>query len=221
MKLKNNLFLLNVEYIRKKKNEKIGDLEKAIEVSAGYFARLSKNSETLPGVEVLAKISTHYNVSIDTLLLQYIPESYETNDMIAKYVHKIYLWTNEGRLLWQRTDQVLSVEKIQYDSMFPHKQKVYTNGYIYECDLNDGSKIKVMPIWGEEFKKNPYGEYELTIMDGQSREWMPVCASHLTNNTLKMELSRLYNLIYLKEGQFFINSSVKKHISDFLKQEEQ
>ncbi len=220
MDLKNDFFLLNVEYIRKKRNEKVGDLEKAIEVSAGYFARLSKNPETMPGAEVLVKISRHYNVSIDSLLLRYIPGSYEMNDMITKYIHKIYSWTDEGRLFWKKTDQILSMEKMEYNSTFPHEKKVYTNGPIYECDLSDGSKIKVMRTIGKEFQEEPYGEYELTIMDGETKEWMPVCASHLINNVSKKELSRLYNLIWLKEGQFSINPNVKKHISDFLKKEE-
>lgn len=61
----NSLFLANVEHMRKQRGEKVGEVENAVEVSTGYFARLSKNPNTLPGAEVLIKLALHFDISID------------------------------------------------------------------------------------------------------------------------------------------------------------
>lgn len=218
MEITNTLFLGNIEFIRKKYNEKVGDLERAIEVSIGYFARLSKNPKTMPGAEVLMRVAMHYRVSIDCLLLHNIEAFTEQDDMFLKFIDKIKTQTTDGNISWYRVNNMLSSQRLELNSMFPHRNTVYTNGVTYEYTLSNGSKTKIIPITGVDFSEERFGGFELMVMDVTSDKWLPVCTTDLVNDMIKMELRNLYMMIVVKESQYSVDNDTKNYLLDFLKQ---
>lgn len=218
MEFQNVLFLSNVDFIRKESGEKIGELENKIGVSTGYFARLAQKPDTMPGAEVLMNISLHYRVSIDSLLFHSYATFTETDKIMSEYVNKFLGWTIDGKIKWKRTMQIVSIVEMEIKNSFPHRKKVYCNGQIYECSLNDGSITKIIPITGKVFKNKVLGGYELIIYDPFAEKWMPACATDLVGDRLKKDLDNLYKAITLNEKQFTMGEDVKDYVTRFLEQ---
>ena len=61
--------LSNIATLTKDKNVRMGDLEAAAGVSAGYFSRLNKGeSNAIPNIEVIAAVADKLEVTIDCLV---------------------------------------------------------------------------------------------------------------------------------------------------------
>ncbi len=219
MKYTNSMFLANVDYVRKQKGEKVGELEKAVEVSTGYFARLSKNPETMPGAEVLIKIALHYGVPIDCLLLYSYSTYTEEEKILSDYIEKIISWTMNGWIKWEKTDRVMAMRQPEINSLFPHRMPVYQNGMTYMCELKDGSKTKITPISSGGGGEIVWWGYELTVYDSSTQKWLPICATDLVSDMMQMRLKNLYMTVGLKESQFSVDGDTKDFITRFLAQE--
>lgn len=61
------LMIANVKYLVKKQGIKLGELQKAVGVSVGYFSRLEK-SNSMPNLEVVMRTADILGVSMDELL---------------------------------------------------------------------------------------------------------------------------------------------------------
>ncbi|MCI6921472.1 MAG: helix-turn-helix domain-containing protein [Lachnospiraceae bacterium] len=215
----NSLFLANVEHMRKQRGEKVGEVENAVEVSTGYFARLSKNPNTLPGAEVLIKLALHFDISIDALLLYNLSAMSEEEEMIAKYIGKLRDGTAHGIINWKVENELLSARKLQLISAFPHKGDVFTNGATYISNLSDGSCVKIIPISGVDFAEERFGGFELMVKEANAVSWFPICATDLVSDMLKMDLKNLYMIIMSRRSQFSMDEGAKNYMLRFLAQD--
>lgn len=219
MNFTNLLFLANVDYLRKQNGEKVGELEKAVEVSTGYFARLSKNPKMMPGAEVLIKIALHYGVSIDCLLLHNYSTYTEEEKILSDYIEKILSWTMDGWIKWEKADRVMAMRQPEINSLFPHRMPVYLNGMTYMYEHKDGSKTKITPISSRGGGEIVWWGYELTVYDSTTEKWLPICATDLVSDMMQMRLRHLYMTVGLKESQFSVDGDAMDYITRFLAQE--
>jgi len=92
----------NISFLVKEKGLKIGELETAAGVSAGYISRASKEGGSTPGIEFIANIANELKVSIDTLISVNLAELTPTERYIISFLEKLEKDTSADKLDWHR-----------------------------------------------------------------------------------------------------------------------
>lgn len=97
------LCLSNIYYLAKKKNIKIGDLESAAGVSAGYISRLNKaDTKTSPSIEMLVAVADMLEVSLDALLHHDFEVLTPGEKYMVDFLSKLIEKTTDNDEIWQR-----------------------------------------------------------------------------------------------------------------------
>lgn len=97
-----DICLKNIYYLAKSKDVKIGDIEKAVPVSSGYFSRLGKeDNKSVPGVDVIATSAKMLGVPMDLLISTDFSELTPTEKYIHTFLEKIIKNTTSGTYQWQ------------------------------------------------------------------------------------------------------------------------
>lgn len=95
----------NIYYLIKDRNMKIGDVEKEVGVSTGYFSRLSKDdNQGSPSTETLCALSELLSVSLDSLVYLDLSEMGPQDKLVSDFILKLIDKTTSGSLLWNRGD---------------------------------------------------------------------------------------------------------------------
>ena len=94
--------LSNIAKLTKEKNVRIGELEAAAGVSAGYFSRLNKGeSNATPNIEVIAAVADKLEVTIDCL----VKVDYETLTPSERYlidfINRLISKATSYEMLWE------------------------------------------------------------------------------------------------------------------------
>ena len=97
------LCLSNIYHLAKSKNIKIGDLESAAGVSAGYISRLNKaDTKTSPSIEMLAVVADMLGVSLDALLYHDYESLTPTEKYVVDFLEKLRSKTHSNEEIWRR-----------------------------------------------------------------------------------------------------------------------
>ena len=110
-----NILFENIDYLIKKLDKKIGDVEKEAGVSVGYIARMNKVGGSRPGIDFIINIAKILNVSVDTLCTIEISKLTQTEEYLLNVVTKLYHDTVEGICIWEK-ESVQTLNNIGYDS---------------------------------------------------------------------------------------------------------
>lgn len=95
----------NIEFLIKREERKIGEVENAAGVSAGYISRTSKDGGGKPGVEFIMNIAKVLHVSIDTLLSVDIASLTPTERYLISFLEKLENDTRQDLLAWERESE--------------------------------------------------------------------------------------------------------------------
>jgi len=96
--------LANIYFLAKEKNIKIGDLESAAGVSAGYLSRINKDdNETNPSIDFIVRVADALNTSIDTLINIELTGLTPTERYLISFIDKLKSDTSEDKLEWERS----------------------------------------------------------------------------------------------------------------------
>lgn len=142
--------LANIYFLAKEKNIKIGDLESAAGVSAGYLSRINKEeSETNPSIELLISVSQTLGVSLDALLNYAFDKQTSTEVFLLKFVEKLTHDTIHDERPWKREslaylndlncDQNGNVDHPLFSLYDPYEQTYSSIRYISHFEDNPGS----------------------------------------------------------------------------------
>ena len=114
--------IVNNIYAKAKELEvKIGDIEKEIPVSVGYFSRFLKDdNHSIPSIESLHVAANKLNVTIDFLLFSNFTGMNEEELLIQEKISALCLKTKNGTYNWNEIS-----EKVFYAPIRPE------NGYLY------------------------------------------------------------------------------------------
>ena len=97
-------FMKNVNFLIKQNKILVGDVEKAVGVSAGYIARLSKKADrSTMSVELVYKLARYFNISIDTLF-ECDLETSNNETLIISFLQELCIDTELGNLDWYKTN---------------------------------------------------------------------------------------------------------------------
>lgn len=110
----------NIYYLIKDRNMKIGDVEKEVGVSTGYFSRLSKeDNQASPSMETLCALSELLSVSLDSLVYLDLTEMGPQDKLVSDFILKLIDKTTSGNLLWNRGDSKTVFVDIQNFDQHP------------------------------------------------------------------------------------------------------
>ena len=95
-----DIMIDNLYYLVKKKNLKVGELEKDCGVSAGYISRTRSESKSKPSIELVMKMAEALGVSIDTLVRYDITLLTTTEQYLLEFLEKLIKDTQDDKLTW-------------------------------------------------------------------------------------------------------------------------
>lgn len=110
------LCLSNIYHLAKSKNIKIGDLESAAGVSAGYISRLNKaDTKTSPSIEMLAVVADMLGVSLDALLYHDFEVLTPTEKYMVDFLEKLQAKTVSHAQVWRR-ETYSRLQRVRHDT---------------------------------------------------------------------------------------------------------
>lgn len=156
-----NRFLRNLFYAMKKLDMKVGELEAKAGVSSGYIARLGKSTAT-PSVEVVMKIATALNMSVDTILKRDILQVNEQEQYLISFINRLNEQTLNRELEWC----LQTIESLRY--VDKDKDGNITHPLFSEIEVEEYEEETGYPITLDRvvFISDAYGRYTGINGDG-------------------------------------------------------
>ena len=231
-----NRLIGNIEFLIKRNDLKIGDLETQCGVSVGYLSRLKNNesNDVSPSAEMLLRLSKLLNVSLTSLLISDYSSMTETELFIQKFLEDMINKTESNQLTWERNaryslfDEItgdsfnsLPIANKQYDnygneryvytSLFTDQQR-YPDDYYYTLCLKD-VEYYLVSVSSEDLDSS---EYELYILLPDESFKKICCSSDGSNPGIIRLVSDLYTSAKKSSKRIRIDEDVKKSLEDFL-----
>lgn len=226
-------FVKNIEYLIKRRDVKIGDLETAIGVSPGYISRL-KNTEGYPSGDILVSLSDYFDYSIDCLVFSDI--SIVSNDelLIIDFLKKMINDTQEHKTKWEKlkkskfldeqdTQRLLPIFEEKKDEEGKWVEDSYSSMFVDDFCLvnsdiwvyrNKGAHLYLIPI-----SQSSSTNYEMYMFVDEKEELFKICRGDKQDDeTIFVLLSSLLNTLITVDKQVSIDDSVKDFFEKYVKQ---
>lgn len=114
----NSHLVVNISYLARKNNLRLGDLEKLIGVSAGYISRTAKeNSAKKLSVNIVWKLAKIFEVDIKSFIETDLKMPNSNTEMLAKFIDKLCKQTVENDIEWESNGGVLRFLQEEYGTM--------------------------------------------------------------------------------------------------------
>ena len=130
--------LANIYYLAKERNEKIGDLEAAAGVSAGYFSRLkNEESKGSPAIEVLFAVADKLKVTVDALINFPFADTTPSEQYLIKFIDRLTSETTEFSQYWE-CESLSSLNNIGFDMNGDANHRLFTVRDLNTIDRTTG-----------------------------------------------------------------------------------
>lgn len=187
--------LSNIYYLAKKQGVKIGDLESAAGVSAGYISRLNKEDNTSsPSIEAVVAIARKLEIPLDALLSRDYSALTSAENYLLQFLDKLLLDTTATDLIWERepvakickygVDEdgyaihplfIAEDDGTAYNSLFHEGESIGLLADGYKVELQPRKVLYIMAVGVETGESMPKREYELySVVRGRPS---PICHS--------------------------------------------
>lgn len=197
----------NVYALIKSRNLRIGDVERKIGVSSGYFSRLAKNeNDVAPGLDVVYKLAQILEITVDSLLNSDFTKSQENVAYLEKFIKKIVTDIESGKMDWESFcdyDEVEQTYGFYEVPMLQDGQFVSLLKKNEKMQMKEPHYLAFLSALGPTFlfrleRKQPdkvTTEYEIYFLqDASSGEECTLACSSLENEgVLRPFLLELYN----------------------------
>ncbi len=239
----NSILISNINYLTKKSNLRIGDIEKMLGISAGYISRTAKeNSQKKLSIDVVWKIAKLFEVNIKILLEQNLSIPSDTTDMLIRFMAKLYRktkageldWSNHGGSMYELEQQYLdlklfSIDDVEADNGHEyyryHPNHLNQNLYwelvddIVACERFAGEKtLAIIPFRLENEDKNVRYDFIFVWKEKNKWKWEKVfyTADDAFGN-LTDYADSLYELIHGLEFNASVTPDIRNMIESYLK----
>lgn len=214
--MNNIIFLNNVEVRREELGMKIGDFEKAVDVSAGYFSRLQKNPESLPSMDLILKVSSVLQISTDILLKVDLRGLSKSEMLTYNFVSRLREDTINEKLVWVRQESILDFQSIEVgESEKKYGSKAYTNGSMFKAEFGTGRHISIKPLL-LRVKKVDYPFCEIWITGDEDGSMVEVCSSCNVPPITQVVVNELFQSILIQGMKPQLESDVKDLMQEYL-----
>lgn len=104
----NSILVANIDYLCRKYNIRVGELERYAGISAGYISRTAKeNSLKKMSIDVVWKIAKLFNVSVQDLIGNKLEEIKGNTALLMQFLDKLIRQTESGELSWENAGGVM------------------------------------------------------------------------------------------------------------------
>lgn len=104
----NSILVANIDYLCRKYNIRVGELERYAGISAGYISRTAKeNSLKRMSIDVVWKIAKLFNVSVQELIGSRMEEIKGNTALLLKFLDKLIRQTESGEHAWENAGGVM------------------------------------------------------------------------------------------------------------------
>lgn len=228
-------FLSNLGYLMKKKNVRIGEIETAANLSAGYFSRIKgeENDSQCPNIEALYAIAEKLDVSLDFLLNAELTSLNDSEEYLLKFINWLIKNTEIGKLDWKKQymEDVTNDGKhplnhwvaevgynsdpyLVYDSLFTNKQLEIANDVCY-LDLEDNKRIYLVQCRFTDQEESPFMQYEMYMMLGKEKRKVANGGDD-TKSVFEKTLSNLFSFALKSSNDVKLEGDVKEEIKKFM-----
>ena len=209
-------FIRNIDALIKQKHLKIGEVEKAAGLSAGYLSRYRKSeSDAAPSVEWVWKLAQFLDVSVDLLISGNFDGATDNIQYLTKFIRELKQRTDDNEVEWsshsiRSIQNAMELDDITHDGVLKKADEAVYQKDITEV-LNSSSLFttarssNTMVYPGTKFngKARVYGDaYELEFVPGT---WVALyrLQTKLTDNPLNIPEALLawsenYSLFFRK-----------------------
>lgn len=233
-------FLSNLAYLMKKKNIRIGEIETAANLSAGYFSRIKgeENDSQCPNIEALYAIAEKLEVTLDFLLNSDLETLTETEEYILNFLNVVTTSTQNKKMDWEKEykersdgnskhilNDVIALtdedgdcygQEVLYNSLFTNKLYKLKNDI---CWLDWGERklllTQVVEINKQLNEMDSPAEYELYMVIGKDRKKI-VNGSPDTKRVFYKTLENLYAIALKSTEDVRLDTDVKKEMKNIL-----
>lgn len=217
MEISNAIFISNIEFRRNELGIKIGDLEKSVEVSTGYFSRLSKSPETLPNIDLALKVSYALNISLDLLLRIDLKALSSSEQLVYNYLCKIRDDTISGKIEWIHTSEILDIREADIaHSKKKYGFKAYTNGSVDYVDLTETQRLQIKPL---KLRNNgiDYPFLSIDLKDNKD-DFVTIADTCNSSPIVQAVINELYSCIQREKTGIKLTKEMKSLLNDFINQ---
>lgn len=233
-----NYYLIqNINYITKKNDLRIGELEKLLGISTGYISRTAKeNSSKKMSVDVVWKIAKLFDVDIKTLIETDLRIPNTNTELIKKFIAKINLQTQENVIEWTSHGGIVMLLDERYKSMGLISEGAYeTTIYhpdrlnqefkwiltddIVACEKFEGDRdLVIIPFMADGRKDMKFYDFLFVWSENKRYHWEKVFyTSDEPYGKLTEYASILYDSIQRTEFDAQITTEVRNTITNYLK----
>lgn len=185
-----NLIIHNINEISKKKNIQIGKLEKAIDVSPGYFSRFrNNNNSSNPGIDKIISVCNVLGVSLDELCFIDHTNDKMTNDefKLNAFINLIINLTKENKLQWN----LIKIEDLMKSKLISNINQDYMKFIDFDSSITGITKIRYKSLYESGF-------CSFDIVEGLAYFDYNECRYYLNMvKTNKTVLEKIYYEFYL------------------------
>lgn len=238
----NSYLVSNINYLAKKNNLRIGEVEGMLRLSAGYISRTAKeNSAKKLSIDVVWKIARLFEVDLRTLISTDLQIPNSNTDLAAKFLEKAYRETESGLIEWQCNGGVetqlddslkdsglitLEGDKTMFHSKFLSKDARFVLvDDIFACEnITVNGEVLIIPFRLEKSKET---QYEFLFRHSIDDESDPKFGTYYFTRFfttgddpfghLDVYAGNLYKLIKDREYDTRLSASAKSIIADYLK----
>ena len=108
----------NIAYLAKKNGIRVGELEYAIGVSAGYLSRtIKKNSKKKMSIDIVWKIAQLFETDVKTLIESEMWVTHTNTDLLECFLERLYEDTRDNFFAWEPEGGVMTVLDDRYKEM--------------------------------------------------------------------------------------------------------
>ena len=228
----------NITYLVKRKNIPLGEFERSVGVSPGYFARLKQpeKNDLKPSIDLLTKVANRLECSLETLLFVNTSKVTETEIYLANVLDKFINNTKTDAISWNTirdvdffngvinaNDDLLvdrNTSSSHYD--FKFKSKFFEDDDLDLCDkifelnrvMQDFYIFKLC-LHGDKTQER----FEMYLLRSNKLHKL-CCGSSDEPNRLFELLRTLYETIQKSFKRVRIDADVKEGLDEFLSDED-
>lgn len=239
----NSILISNINYLAKKNNMRIGDVERMLGISAGYISRTAKeNSSKKLSIDVVWKIAKLFEVSLNSIINTDLRLPGSNTELLIKFLGKLYRDTKSDKIGWdfeggyecEVSDRYLDLKMVSevedetdeysyryYPRHLNNELRWYVAGEIICCEKFSDNKDLVMIPFSKDGCESIYG-VDCFLVWQKGRQWQSqeVFFSYdAPMSNLEDYAISFYNEVVKSRFDSTVSADIKGMITAYLKEE--